>query len=175
MAFLVTWSAGISVKLYSWICKRFSILLITVSCSPSYLPWIDLLMLFSGFNPTSIIGRSAPHAEISEPPTLTYGVPQGSILGPVPFLVYINDLPTAVNHCSVFLYEDNTVLYCYSSNINRYVIISHRNGNDGKINSTTCQTYSAMETAICQIYTTPYSIHDIRMTVTNKYEFYLIT
>ena len=114
MAFLVTWSAGISVKLYSWICKRFSILLITVSCSPSYLPWDDLLMLFSGFNPTSFIGRSAPHAEISEPPTVTYGVPQGSILGPVLFLVYINDLPTAVNHCSVSLYADDTVLYCYS-------------------------------------------------------------
>ena len=37
-----------------------------------------------------------------------------SILGPLLFLVYINDLPTAVNHCSVSLYANDTVLYCYS-------------------------------------------------------------
>ena len=41
-----------------------------------------------------------------------------SILGTLLLLVYINDLPTAVSHCSVSLYADDTVLYCYSgSNI----------------------------------------------------------
>ena len=54
---------------------------------------------------------------ISNPPPVTYGVPQDSILGPLRFLVYVYDLPTAVNDCSVFLYADNTVLYRYSSNI----------------------------------------------------------
>ena len=34
------------------------------------------------------------------------------------FLVNINDLPTAVHHCSVSLYADNAVLYCYSFHIN---------------------------------------------------------
>ena len=43
-------------KLYSWIFKRLSILLITVSCSPSYLPWDDLLMLF----PPSPPSRGGP-------------------------------------------------------------------------------------------------------------------
>ena len=36
--------------------------------------------------------------------------------GVLTFPFYINDLPTVVNHCSVSLYADDTVLYCFSSN-----------------------------------------------------------
>ena len=56
--------------------------------------------------------------ESSSPGKLSCGVPQGSILGPLHFLLYVNDMPQAVNS-ELLLYADDTCLIYMGKNIQK--------------------------------------------------------
>ena len=52
----------------------------------------------------------------SPPHSITCGVPQGSILGPLLFILYVNDMYSAVN-CDLILYADDSALIVSGENV----------------------------------------------------------
>ena len=65
--------------------------------------------------------KTVANGVISDPREVTYGVPQGSVLGPLFFLAYINDMSDSVEDVKLSLYADDTVLYDSGENIGNCV------------------------------------------------------
>ena len=51
------------------------------------------------------------NGKVSKTEIVNCGVPQGTCLGPLLFLVYINDLPNCLEKSNVSMYADDTCLY----------------------------------------------------------------
>lgn len=55
---------------------------------------------------------------LSEEKYIGYGVPQGSVLGPILFLIYINDLESYISHGKPTFFADDTSIFISGNNIN---------------------------------------------------------
>ena len=51
------------------------------------------------------------NGESSDSKPISCGIPQGSVLGPLLFLLYINDLPNVSSKLKFFFFADDTNIY----------------------------------------------------------------
>lgn len=55
--------------------------------------------------------------QISKPYKVTYGTPQGSVLGPLIYIILANDLIKCLKVCSAITYADDTTVYASGNNL----------------------------------------------------------
>jgi hypothetical protein len=60
---------------------------------------------------------------MSQSISVTSGVPQGSVIGPILFVLFINDLPSICHPCCVKLYADDVKIYFAIHNNNDRVVL----------------------------------------------------
>ena len=106
-AFDRVWHDGLIFKLKKW------------GISGSLLHWFEDYL-------KDRVQRVIINGQFSSWTEITAGVPQGSVLGPLLFLVFINDITTVVTNCNLRLFADDTCLFIEVDNRQQAAVLLNK-------------------------------------------------
>ena len=90
---------------HEWLLKKLN----TYQCDDNSSKWFRLYL-------TCRTQQTSVKGHLSETAVITTGVPQGSILGPLLFIFYMNDLPLHIDN-NIDMFADDSILYTSGHNV----------------------------------------------------------
>ena len=95
----------------------------------------------------------------SESVPVTSGIPQGSVLGPLLFVIYINDLPDSVES-NEYLFTDDANIYKSINSLNDHGILQHDIANQAKWSSDWFFTFSPDKCKVLKVVKSSFMDYD---------------
>ena len=87
--------------------------------------------------------------------SVTCGVPQGSILGPLLFILFTNDMPHCLKHCNASMYADDSTVYVIGKDVKLIESILNADANNVFKWCSENKLYINVEKTKCMLLTTP--------------------